>query len=623
MSLARALPGLALTATAAACLIPGYVAMFTGFQPYDDAGHLVSWLRAWARGAVLYDEVPVYGPAYFQIVTSAFGLLDVPITHGTTRAATLLAWTAVSAACGALVQRLTASLVVALGAQLLVFRALTDFRNEPLHPATILCLFIAAAIAAVCWLPARPLLFAALAGALAGTAALMKVNVGLFMLVAVVVTLALMLQAGRWTRLLRAAIVVGLPLAAPVGMAAGLGNPSVRALAIVWACAALAVGLTLACLARPVFPARALPVAALGFGAAAAFWVALALARGTGTADLLNSVLLVPLRLPGLSPAPLAMSSWAPGLAVGSLLGCVLFLLARTRGWLGPTALMAVTAVLHACAGAVMWAFYAGRLGLSPFETSLPLLWIVVAPGPAGVPPATAPGRALLATSALAQALHVYPVAGSQVAWASFLLIPAGGLALAAARRALDTLRARQPGASRRRWRAVDAVVGSLVLAMFLKVGLLNPWVQFKGLYDASVPLGLPGAENVRVSPRQAADYKLLVGTLSAGCTRLVTLPGMPSFHLFTGSEPIGELNSPIWAQLLTLGQQTRIRDRLEREPGRTCVLRNRRLVFFWSRGREVDGVLVRYIDSTFVTTLTVGDYELMVRRDGHAAARP
>jgi hypothetical protein len=205
------------------------------------------------------------------------------------------------------------------------------------------------------------------------------------------------------------------------------------------------------------------------------------------------------------------------------------------------------------------------------------------------------------------QVLHAYPIAGTQVAWATFLAIPVGAVALTDGWRRLraalvdggilDIARARLAGA---------ALAAGLIVVT--AGGAYATHRELATAYERAVPFGLPGAEKIRVPAEQAALYKLLVGTLTARCRTFVTQPGLNSFYLFTGMEPPTRTNATVWMLLLSDAQQERIVERLAHAPQPVCALRRQRRVFTTP--------LARYIEERFVTLYERDFFEFRVRRE-------
>ncbi|MET0555504.1 MAG: hypothetical protein ABW221_20860, partial [Vicinamibacteria bacterium] len=163
----------------------GYFRMFSFFASWDDEGYMLVSLRSFRTLGALYTEVySQYGPLYFVVMDLLFDGLGLPVTHDTGRLVTLGLWTAASLLCGLVAWRLTRSAGLGLSVQLLVFRNLQVLHFEPMHPGGALCLLLACVAALPLLHPSRPRLAAALLGAGVAGAALVKVNVGVFALLA-------------------------------------------------------------------------------------------------------------------------------------------------------------------------------------------------------------------------------------------------------------------------------------------------------------------------------------------------------------------------------------------------------------------------------------------------------
>jgi hypothetical protein len=65
----------------------------------------------------------------------------------------------------------------------------------------------------------------------------------------------------------------------------------------------------------------------------------------------------------------------------------------------------------------------------------------------------------------------------------------------------------------------------------------------------------------------------------------------------------------------LDSAQQRALVGQLDSMPG-LCVIRNKRLVDFWAQGRPVPNrPLISFIEQSFVSAGSYGDYELLTRR--------
>jgi hypothetical protein len=387
-------------------------------------------------------------------------------------------------------------------------------------------------------------------------------------------------------------------------LAPRFGDPTVRALLAVTLASVL--GVAAVALTTPAArAARAGRLRAVAIPGAVVLAASLAweLARGTTLAGLLDGVILGPLRHPGEFFVEPELGREAYVTAVAGLGGAMAFAWARRRGhaekWPG-SAIVGATQLLL---GGVLWLGAAHRVPAPPLALT-PFLWIAL-PGRRAERGPTGP--LVLAMVAALQALHAYPVAGTQVAWATFLAIPVGGVALAdgwrTLRGALETAgvlgatSSRLAGAALGAGLAVAAVSGVYGTHRRLELG-----------YAQGVPLELPGAERVRVPPEQAALYRMLAGNLARRCRTFVTQPGLFSFHLFTGMDPPTRLNATVWMLLLSDTQQERIVERLAGAPTPVCALRRQRRVFTTP--------LARYIEERFVTLFEVESFEFRIRQE-------
>jgi hypothetical protein len=588
----------------------GYHAFFAAFQEYDDEGYLLISLRDYARGGPLYDEVySQYGPAYFQLLTSIFraGRLAFVHTHGRAMALALVIATAI--VCAVASWRLARSLLIALVSELLIVQALLPSRDEPLHPGALLALLLGGLVLAGTALDGRGWRAAAVAGALLATMLLVKVNVGIFAVAGVAAALAAGSPLRPRGAALRVAVAVGIVVLPVALLGPRLGESTVRAYLAV----ALAAGLGVAAVAFTAPPTQ-VPIAGrarivvLSGAVVVAACLGWELVRGTTLAGLLDGIVLGPLRHPGeffVEPelGPEAFVTAAVGL--GSAL---LFAWARRRGWTERPTGSTVVGLAQLSIGFALCVGVGNRIPVDPLALA-PFLWIGLAsrsaaPGSLGSP--------MLAMVAALQTLHAYPVAGTQVAWATLLAIPVGGVALAEGwRRTREALSATTMlGAASRRLLGAALGVG---LAAVTASGAYATHRRLEEAYRQGVPLGLPGAERIRVPAQQAALYRFLVRTLASRCRTFVTQPGLYSLHLFTGMEPPTRLNTTVWMILLSDAQQQRIVDRLAALPPPVCALRRQRRVFRTP--------LARYIEERFVTVFELEYFEFRVRREPGAPA--
>jgi hypothetical protein len=620
-------PALGIVGGALLCVPVAFFALFSSFAPYDDEGYLLILLRQYAQGGVLYDQLfGHYGPAYFQLLNTLFAMLQLSFAHSAGRSVTIALWVSTSALCGLATYRLTRNLPAALCAQLLVFVGL-QLRNEPLHPGGLLCCILSLVIVAGSFLrTTRNGLAAGVIGALLALAVLIKINVGIFALASTVFALLLRVRTdrgGRFVRVAASTVMLVLPL---LLTANHWSQPWVRTYACVVCCATVAVVLIELQAPAPCPGARRdLFTLLLSFTLTAAASCSWARMRGTSTAGLLQGIILAPLGQPHAFSVPLKLPPVAPWWAVFSALLAVLFVRARRDGWLDGRSAAFWHGLAQLLAGSIIWLSAARVLPLSPFVVSLPLLWVPFSTCAANSSPDERRlGKSLLAAVAVLQALHAYPVAGSQTTWATFLFIPVGAIGIADGWRNMVAAAPRWIGTGTPRFARLTTCLAILMVTFTVKTAVYDPGRQFKAAYDDGVPLNLPGAERVRVPAAQAAMLGWLTHNLSARCKTFMTMPGLNSLYLFTHTQPPTSLSTTAWMTMFTAAQQAEMRDRFSQSPAPLCVIRNRKLVKFWTQGRDLsDNPLARYIDDQFVTAATLGGYEFMTQRNRAGPAAP
>jgi hypothetical protein len=595
---------------------PAWLIVSTSFMLYDDEGYVLLSLRQFLAGHALYDELfTQYGPfpyAYHLLVT---GLLDLPMTHVVGRALTTLHWVACSVLAGLVARDATGRTSVGLATAGIAFALLWQMALEPNHPGSL----IAVLVAAGGWLAgrwpdaSRPAWIAAALGAIGAALLLTKVNIGVLFFSGVGVILLLgTAWPGRFAAPTRLAVWAGL-LALPWGlMHPQLGQPAMLFFAIQFTLAA-ALLLWVQPAAPAAMPVRCLPVAVLAGGLVLVAIALVPLLRGTSVTALLGAVLLDPLRHPAnfIFPFPwevrtgwLAAGAWALTAAAGWQL--------RRAGGLGRTMRMLV---VGARLGAL--ALFLFKLPTWPtihtlwdyFGVCLPLVPLFVVPlRPTGTARALFP----LAIVALPQVLHAYPVAGSQVGWGSFMLLPvfAAGLADAWAELA-DASAPRFARALRAGFTGLLAVAATFVVALLAREG----WQR----HTTSRPLGLPGAEIIRPGGEARITLRTLTLNAQVHADVLFSRPGMYSYNLWSGADTPTLRNATHWSWLLNQTEQSRIVQRLE-ATRRRAIITNRRLDEFMVRYKvPLAGPIQSHLLAGYRPLFSLGDFEFLVPRDSRA----
>lgn len=575
----------------------------------DDEGYLTMVVRSWARGGALYTDVfSQYGPFPTVLHGLPLRLGDLSLSLSTGRAVsaatTLLAMALVAASTWAATRRLLLALAsqLAVGIVLLPDTGL----SHSMHPGVLLSTVLGLALLNVVALrPRWPRASDALSGALAAAALLTKLNVGLLLLaahaLAGVVLLTTMRRSARLPAL-RVVTEVAFVAMGPVlllSQAEVMRSGWVRlfphnrvSTLIAWS-ACFAVGAASLVLAarralaplggdragtgdpaagdprrsRSVAPSAAAFVA--GAAACGALVLGVVLATGSSAIDVVDNVLLRPAgqvrALAILPPVGLRTLGWS-ALSTGIL---VVALLVGRDG--APRARVVAAAAGARMAAAVLlaWALVEDRVGVDGGILGLlPLAALVVVAPDGAASPADRPTRLFVAALAVGQTLHAYPVAGAQVAWASFLLVPVVALLLADA---TDQLR---PAVGD--WRPIartSAVVGPAMLfliAMVLRTADVAATARTD--HDAAVVVEATADRRLRLPAAEAEWFRWLDGALD-GCAAVFTSPGMSSVHVVLGTEPITGYNTTMWTELLDDAEQQAIVDGMRASGGPVCIV--------------------------------------------------
>lgn len=595
--------------TASFLLIAAAGVMFSVFMFYDDEGYVLNSYRAFLERGALYREVYTqYGPFPF-IFYQLLDALGIPLTHTAGRVVTLAIWAGTALGCAALVRQASRSLPLQLAVLAGTFVYLWILASEPSHPGgLIVALIVGLAVFGAREITAQRIRSWAIASGVATALAILtKINVGGFLGCSVVAWWALHHIDPRVRRLAQWILPVGaviLPLAL---MRPLLGTPWVQNFAAVFAASAVAVILTIARTAPPRSGWAHAGWAALAGLITAMAVLTVVLVRGSTIGDLLEGILLGPLR------HPVAFSLryiWPPGIVVvaaGSLLLAGLARLLRPRC---PRAVDTTIASLRLTAALALAWNIARYPMVSPdyatFGWVMPCLWLFLWPlSDSNLE--QRPVRAWVGLLLLGQCLHVFPVPGSQIAWGTVLAVPAAALGaweavawLLHQGRPLNSIRLQ--------------FAGRLVLLLF--VGVVSwKFMRVAVRYNADDDLRLPGAESLRLPAAFSAALRVLVVNAEAHADVLFSFPGMFSFNLWSGVPTPTGSNVTHWFSLLNPEQQKAIIRSLESSP-RACVIVHREHIrFLTSRGLTPSGSLRDYIEDKFVTAFTVDDYEFRVHR--------
>jgi len=606
----RGLRVLSLTSLAATFTLIGWWLLNTTFMIYDDEGYMLIGMNQVSQGRILYDEVfSQYGPVPFLYHLFWHHVLSLPVAHELGRLLTLGHWVIASLTAGVLAWQLSRRYWAAAAAAILAFGYLWQMCSEPSHPGGLITLLISAGLAVACagLLRNKPTFtWVCLAGT--GTLlALTKINVGLLWLAASTVFWAWQTWPAGKRDYLRSAVFVGFVAMPFVLMRPLLDEGWVLAFAGVFAATAV---LILRLISTPENRAGALPGAtgSLPMAMAAGSIISLAVAAltiglGTSPQALITSVLIDPLRhaVNFSFGFRWPLSTWA---VCASSLVLVVWWLA----WPGARvvsgrciAFFRIGTLLALAYYAMAWLSIEGVGHVISY--CLPLAAVFAVPL---VERERERHHAwVLATLAgMAQVLHAYPVAGSQMGWGTFLLVPLWIAGLAEAATVLGRMG---------RPRFIHGVVAATALGI---AGWQLYALAYEGRqrWSSHRGLALPGGENIRPPENIRQSLRILSINAAIHADVLFSRPGMFSFNLWTGLPTPTLRNATHWFWLLRAPEQIAIVEALGAAP-RSAVIISRDLDNFVrdKMGLEMTGPLNDYINRGFRRLFSVSGFDFRV----------
>ncbi len=601
----------ALAALAVALGAAGYWLQFTTFMIYDDEGYVLLSLKNYAEGGGLYDRVYTqYGPFPYVIWDFWHRLTGLAFDNVTGRWMSLISWLGVALACTGLVWRTTHSALWSTFTLAGTFSYLWIMINEPAHPGGLLALLIAAGtwLGAEAWRSGRTERFAAISGAIGAALILTKINVGVFYAGAVFTWLALNGRFAWSTRILTWLVALGCAVLPFLLMRSLFDAPWVRLFALLFTGSALGLLLTARTATQPMVTTRTWAI----WGSVTLLFLAMicsvVLVRGTSTSALLNGVLLDPLKHPGVYYFAMNWRTGSGVLALACLAGAIVWARSDVR----PRAPVWITLV--AGARVLVAVIFCGTL-LQIIPTSqaawgmsygLSLAWVMVIPLDENR--VAAQTRAWVAFVLVFQFLHAYPVAGSQLNWGTFLWVTLLALGLHDAAPVLSQ-RLKATTAHRCRLVGAAALAGVTLFCTFRFVSL--GWTR----YSESEPLGLPGAERLRLPHDITHALRIVDANLHAHADLLFSLPGQFSANLRTGLPAPTPVNVTHWFSLLDETRQEAIRARLEAAARPVLLVQRESLDYLAEHGFRVEGPLHQWLMDSFERAFAVDGYEVWVRR--------
>jgi hypothetical protein len=607
----------------AICAWGGLYRLFSTFALYDDEGYVLISTKYFLQGFHLYDQVfTQYGPLFYSYAWLLHGVFGVGLTNDAVRVLTLVHWIGIAGLYGWFVHRASGSRLLTSTGFVLAFMHLEPIVNEPGHPQGLCGLLAAAVLVLSSFGGRRDILRAmVLAGLAIGLLGMIKINLGVYIFLAVSMALLTAAEASRVSGVLRP-LHIGLGLAVtPVVMHRWLTDERALMFWIVWTLAVVSVLLV----GRPAAANRISGEGAyfrLVLAAAATMLGVVLVQRiqGAPIARLLYGMIGQHARFADAMYLVLEVPKRAGVVAVGAAALAVVY---RRRASFPPAARrrvelgFAAMKLLYGLAviGATSAAFASDAIRGSIDKDSpsgiacalmsygLPFAWLLLADLPGLAPPQRLARIALCLIASL-QALQVFPIAGTQVALGTVLLLLVGLLCVH------DVLTSRETGEPMR-IHARRVGYGLMVLAL-LTIALRRGEISRRE-YRSSVPLGLPGAARIRLPEATAEEIIPLVRSLRAHCGTFVSFPGMNSLYLWAQTEPPTKFNATFWPNMLNDRQQLAIAESIAADPRACFVVDLRTQDIFDGLGYSP---LATYLYQNFHSAGAIGAYDLRIRND-------
>ncbi len=593
-----------------------YYHIFSEFSWWDDEGYLMATVQAFLRGHLLYDQIyTLYGPFYYLVEWIFYAVTRRAVSHDCVRLIAMILWPLSAAIFAWSARRVSGSLLVGGFVLLGVARVLLFFDWEPGHPEEI-CLIVLACLLALAVdtedrvTVARAALFGVLLSALAMT----KVNIGLYATLALLLALLAPKSQSQVKKLAFLALGIG-----SIAVIVAIMTPL---LALPWArnyCCVVAISLAAALLAVSLVPSgvsmnfpawRALGVAFI----IASFLIIIPfLARGTSIPAFLYITVIQhkDFARHWFRPSPFRDRSviWAVfSLGVALAWARISRKKAETQGFV---------VALHALKAAL--GFYgvykvvsapvleplgsAVTMVVGPFSWLLLVLpWNIQMTGKQF-------SRIVLCFFSVFVTLYAFPVAGSQSLFSIVPLILTMAVFLHDAAVVVSSWK---PQLAIRPLRLTATIAVLVLLIAVYGRELRRARSEHAGL----VPLGLRGAERIRVSRTDADTYQWLTSELNSRCPSFFSMPGLFSLYFWTHQDPPTMLMMNDWPAFFNARQQEAIIGDLKRN-STACIVYNPALVEFLRAGQDLSqSPLAKYIQKEFVRTEQRNGYYFMVRKE-------
>jgi hypothetical protein len=589
-------PGLVFIGLGLFLAVAFFPQLFNSVATYDDEGFFLVTVRQFLHHGSLYVHTlgTSYGPFYWSFIGLIYRLTGHSPSLFSGRLL-VLAFTALSSGIfAAAVWRVTRNLLFSTLCQVATFCSLILVAGkEPISPGSTIVLLLSILIYTLASYSVKQRnSLLVIAGMATGALTMTKVNIGIFAVAGLAVALVVGNSAyPRWFRSIIGAGAILLPF---VLMFQRISNSSIATFAFIVGVSMLGACAVMSVEAISLAP-RGLIAAVSGFGAVVFVSLLWPLLSGTSPGALVTAVFIRPLQQVNiLTVLPVVGIQWFAILITALVVIAVSARRIAVDQLLPPKSpirFLALSAAALFVLGLGIDTF--GALGASgtfgawlPAIVLLPALALI-----ADVPPRIRLALRLIVPIAILQVLHAYPVAGSQVEWATVVMFVPCAIALAAGMDGLRMWREARPALR-------GLAVGSLCVAIALLAGLwpLAVWVNY---YDLSA-LHLPGAQLVRVDPQTGRELRQLTYVVHRNCDTFYSVPGLDSLYIYSGDPtPTGQLAN--WPGALTNSQEQEVVSELSHFQAtgkRVCIVRDLNSPYYaWNPGgSEANRPIGRFI---------------------------
>ena len=519
-----------------------FASAFTTFGTGDDDGYFLQAYRDFLSGKPAYDQVfAFYGPFTFYSGAAIARFNAINVTHDNFRWALLPLWISIALLMAGINWRWTGRFSPALIVFFLIGFRLAGLAVSNGHPQVWVILAVALLLwLRIDWVYSAYRQWPAFGtGLLIGLIFLCKINIAVFICAAIGLTGSLVLR----DRLRIVSSTVCLTGAIGLGLVVLFGGSIVAELHFALVYTLSLAGIVIVAIQRPSEQSpcwRNILWLMSGLSLCLFAGVGLILLYGTTVKGLFNAFIIY--------PAVLARSYHWPfwnatdkssifisilGLSIAIAVFSWRRLRERARVWLGP---------LKVAAGlGLLFAFI--RWPNTVLTGSFLFLWLLLVDDQPMSQRQFA-NRLLLAVMALLYSLQLFPIAGTQLIWAQLLPILAAGVLLADGTNCIERnlSKAQLP-----RLVSTAALWAGPLFAVLLFLPCGRRALSRSHQWREEQPLGLPGAQWLRLKPAEAARLTVPVNELRQHCRVVLTIPGMYSYSIWSGVPPAEEKRINSW----------------------------------------------------------------------------